>query len=117
MNKIGIIYNRPWGNYRTIEQNDNYQLKKICVHPNKRLSLQLHYHRDEHWTIIKGFPLVQVGDEIKEMKVNDYVFIPKETKHRITNNTNEQIEFIEIQIGDYLGEDDIVRLEDDFGRN
>ena len=116
MNEIGKIYERPWGYYRTIEQKDNYQIKHIKVKPGKRLSLQYHFKRDEHWTIVKGKGIVQLNDTSIELGVNEAIFIPKEAKHRITNNTDQFVEFIEIQIGDYLGEDDIVRLEDDFGR-
>ena len=107
---------KPWGCYRTIEQKANYQIKHITVKPRKRLSLQYHFKRDEHWTIIKGKGVAQLNDTPIELGINDTIFIPKESKHRMTNNTDESVEFIEIQIGDYLGEDDIVRLEDDFGR-
>ena len=116
MNEIGKIYERPWGYYRTIEQKGNYQIKYIRVKPRKRLSLQYHFKRDEHWTIIKGSGIAQLNDKSIELGINDTIFIPRESKHRMTNNTDEFVEFIEIQIGDYLGEDDIVRLEDDFGR-
>tara|TARA_Y100000816_G_C26036544_1_gene542724 strand:- start:489 stop:842 length:354 start_codon:yes stop_codon:yes gene_type:complete len=116
MNKIGIIYERPWGDYRTIEQKENYQIKHIRVKPRKRLSLQYHFKRVEHWTIIKGTGIAQLDNKLIKLGINDTIFIPKESKHRISNNTDEFLEFIEIQIGDYLGEDDIVRLEDDFGR-
>ena len=78
--------------------------------------LQYHYKRAEHWTIIKGTGLVRLNDEEILLNVNDSIFIPKEALHRVTNNTDKYVEFIEIQIGDYLGEDDIVRIEDDFGR-
>ena len=116
MNEIGKIYERPWGYYRTIEQKGNYQIKFISVKPRKRLSLQYHFKRDEHWTIIKGTGTIQLNDKSIELGVNGTIFIPKESKHRITNNTNEFVDFIEIQIGDYLGEDDIIRIEDDYGR-
>ena len=116
MNEVGKIYERPWGFYRTIEQKDNYQIKHIKVKPGKRLSLQYHYKRAEHWTIIKGTGIAQLNDKSIELTVNDTIFIPKEATHRITNNTDNFVEFIEVQIGDYLGEDDIVRIEDDFGR-
>ena len=116
MNETGKIYERPWGYYRTIEQKANYQIKHITVKPGKRLSLQYHFKRDEHWTIIKGKGIAQLNDKSIELRINDTIYIPKESKHRMTNNTDEFVEFIEIQIGDYLGEDDIVRLEDDFGR-
>jgi len=116
MNEIGRVYDRPWGSYRTIEQRQNYQIKHIKVYPGKRLSLQYHFKRDEHWTIIKGTSVTQLDDASIEMTVNESIFIPRKSKHRITNATDEIVEFIEIQIGEYLGEDDIVRLEDDFGR-
>tara|TARA_Y100000389_G_scaffold199183_1_gene237090 strand:- start:133 stop:486 length:354 start_codon:yes stop_codon:yes gene_type:complete len=116
MNQVGIIYKRPWGTYRTIEQKDNYQIKHIIVHPGQRLSLQYHCHRSEHWTIVKGLGKVQLNNDFFNLEVNKSIFIPKEAKHRITNETDKNIEFIEIQIGDYLGEDDIHRIEDDFGR-
>ncbi len=116
MNETGKIYKRPWGSYRTIEQKGNYQIKHITVNPGERLSLQYHFKRSEHWTIIKGTGTAQLDDKSIELGINDTIFIPKESKHRITNNTKKSVEFIEIQIGDYLGEDDIVRLEDDYGR-
>lgn len=116
MNKVGEIYTRPWGTYRTIEQKDNYQIKHIVVKPDKRLSLQYHHKRDEHWTVIKGHGIVELDGKEHVLSVNGSIFIPKEAKHRMTNRTSENVEFIEIQIGDYLGEDDIVRVEDDFGR-
>ena len=86
------------------------------VKPGKRLSLQYHHHRDEHWTVIKGKGVVTLDNKSIELELNGNIFIPKLAKHRMTNNTDEDVEFIEIQIGDYLGEDDIVRIEDDFGR-
>lgn len=116
MNKVGETYTRPWGTYRTIEQRANYQIKHIVVNPGKRLSLQYHHKRDEHWTFIKGTGSVRLDDETKSLSVNDSIYIPKLSKHRVTNDTEHPVEFIEIQIGDYLGEDDIVRIEDDFGR-
>ena len=117
MNIVGQIYERPWGTYRTIEQKDNYQLKHIVVKPGKRLSLQYHHSRDEHWTVIKGKGTVQLDEISSDLELNGRIFIPKLAKHRMSNHTEEDVEFLEIQIGDYLGEDDIVRVEDDFGRN
>ena len=116
MNIVGKIYERPWGTYRTIEQRENYQLKHIVVKPSKRLSLQYHHHRDEHWTVIKGKGTVQLDEKSIDLELNGRVFIPKLSKHRMSNYTEEDVEFLEIQIGDYLGEDDIVRVEDYFGR-
>lgn len=85
--------------------------------PHKRLSLQYHNHREEHWTVIKGEGVATVDKEDFLMKINNSVYIPVQKIHRMTNATSENVEFLEIQIGDYLGEDDIVRLEDDFGRS
>jgi len=86
------------------------------VNPGKRLSLQSHNHRCEHWIITKGNPDVQLGDKVRKMKENEYIFISKKEIHRIENNTNNQVELIEVKYGDYLGEDDIIRYQDDFGR-
>jgi mannose-6-phosphate isomerase-like protein (cupin superfamily) len=108
---------RPWGNYTTLYNENNYKIKKIIVNPHSRLSLQTHQHRSEHWTIIKGEGVVQIGKDKINLSFNQSAFIPKETLHRIENNTDTHIELIEIQIGDYLGEDDIIRYEDDYNRS
>jgi len=116
MNEVGQIYQRPWGTYKTIEQSNNYQVKHIVVYPGKRLSLQYHKHRNEHWTIVNGKGTAQLNDKSIKMDVGSFIVIPKLAKHRMSNETEENLEFIEIQVGSYLGEDDIVRVEDDFGR-
>jgi mannose-6-phosphate isomerase-like protein (cupin superfamily) len=108
---------RPWGWYINVkEEKESFKIKHICVKPGKRLSLQSHYKRSEHWVIVKGTAEVQVGKDILILHPNQHVYIPKETLHRISNKTNEDVEFVETQIGGYLEEDDIVRYEDDFGR-
>jgi mannose-1-phosphate guanylyltransferase len=109
---------RPWGWYINIEGNDNsgFKVKRIGVYPGKRLSLQSHNKRSEHWVITKGKAKVQVGMDFIELNINQHVYIPKETLHRMENIGEDIVEFIETQIGDYLGEDDIIRYEDDFGR-
>jgi mannose-1-phosphate guanylyltransferase len=109
---------RPWGWYINIEGNDNngFKVKRIGVYPGKRLSLQSHRCRSEHWVIVKGKARVQVGKDFINLEPNHHVYIPKETLHRMENIGDELVEFIETQIGDYLGENDIVRYEDDFGR-
>ena len=126
MNTIGKRYDRPWGYYRTIELNNDgigphagisYQIKYIHVNPNSKLSLQYHHYRDEHWTILSGNGIVQLNDEFINVSENDTVSIKKYEKHRMINNGQFLIIFIEIQRGTYLGEDDIVRIEDDYGRN
>ena len=112
------IVERPWGWYKTIYGDDHngYKVKKICVYPGKRLSLQSHQKRSEHWIIVKGNAEVQVGDSFEQITENQHVYIPNNTLHRIKNIGNETVVFIETQIGEYLGEDDILRYEDDFGR-
>ena len=109
---------RPWGWYINIEGTDKtgFKVKKIGVYPGKRLSLQSHNSRSEHWVIVTGKARVQVGKDVLNLETNQHVYIPKETLHRMENPGDEIVEFIETQIGDYLGEDDIVRYEDDFGR-
>jgi len=109
---------RPWGYYVNIEGGDNtgFKVKRIAVYPGKRLSLQSHNYRSEHWVIVKGEGKVQVGMEEIFLKKDQNVYIPVKTLHRIENIGEELLEFTETQIGHYLGEDDIVRYEDDFGR-
>ncbi|KPJ68047.1 MAG: mannose-6-phosphate isomerase [Coxiella sp. DG_40] len=115
-NKIGKIYKRPWGTYETLQLGDNYQVKIITIDPKGSLSLQKHFSRCEHWIVIKGKPTITVGSKKKTYKINDVVYIPIETPHRIENQTDQPAAVIEVQIGSYLGEDDIERLEDIYGR-
>ena len=109
---------RPWGYYENIygDNHSGYKVKKIVVYPNKKLSLQSHEKRSEHWVITKGLAKVQVGKDTLILHPNQHVYIPKETLHRMENIGEELVEFTETQIGEYLGEDDIIRYEDDFGR-
>ena len=109
---------RPWGWYMCIDGDDfsGYKVKKIGVEPNKKLSLQSHNHRAEFWVIIKGTAKVQVGKDFHILHPKQSVYIPTGALHRMENIGDEMVEFIETQIGDYLGEDDIIRYEDDFGR-
>ena len=109
---------RPWGFYQNIYGNDQsgYKMKKIVVYPGKRLSLQSHEHRSEHWVIVNGNAKVQVGSEFFIMNGDEHIYIPVNALHRIENIGSENLEFTETQIGNYLGEDDIIRYEDDFGR-
>lgn len=109
---------RPWGWYINIEGNDynGFKVKRIGVYPGKRLSLQSHNKRSEHWVITKGTAKVQIGKDFLILNKNQHVYIPKETLHRMENIGEEMVEFVETQIGEYLGEDDIIRYEDDFGR-
>lgn len=107
---------RPWGSYESLAMGEQYQTKRIIVRPGERLSLQLHHHRSEHWTVVEGNPEITVGDETKTYHPNDSVYIPKECVHCLANKTDKNVTIIEVQCGDYLGEDDIVRLEDKYSR-
>lgn len=110
------VVRRPWGSYESLAKGERYQTKRIIVRPGEQLSLQLHHHRSEHWTVVEGNPEITVGDETKTYHPNDSVYIPKECVHRLTNKTDKNVTIIEVQCGDYLGEDDIVRLEDKYSR-
>ncbi len=107
---------RPWGAYTVLEEGQGYKVKRIEVVPGKRLSLQLHHQRSEHWVVIAGTARVTRGEEVYDLQAGMSTGIPKETPHRLENPGQIPLEIIEIQNGDYLGEDDIVRFKDDFGR-
>ncbi|MGA1862851.1 mannose-1-phosphate guanylyltransferase/mannose-6-phosphate isomerase [Deferribacter thermophilus] len=107
---------RPWGSFTVLNEGKNYKVKKIVVNPGQKLSLQLHYHRAEHWIGVKGTAKVQIGEDTVYLSENEKVYIPKATKHRIENPGKIPFEFIEVQVGEYVGEDDIVRFEDMYGR-
>ena len=115
-NQIGKVYSKPWGNYQTLHMKGNYQIKVITIKPGGKLSLQKHEHRCEHWVIVKGALKVTKGDKKSNKQVNDYIFIDKEEVHRLENEQEVNAELVEIQYGDYLGEDDIIRLDDKYGR-
>ena len=107
---------RPWGYYDSIDADNGFQVKRILVNPGAKLSLQKHGHRAEHWVVVKGVAKVTCGDKIFLLKENQSTYIPKGTIHRLENQEEIPLEIIEIQTGDYLGEDDIIRLEDDYQR-
>lgn len=107
---------RPWGSYTVLGEGDNYKMKKIVVLPGGSLSLQMHYHRSEHWVVVSGTAEVTIGDEVKPVRAGESVFIPKTVKHRLANPGKVMLEIIEVQNGDYLEEDDIVRFDDAYGR-
>jgi len=107
---------RPWGYYQVLTDRDDHKVKRIVVYPGKRLSLQRHRLRSEHWTIVSGAPLVLVEDAEIGLKPGDSIEIPVGARHRITNPGRDPVVFIEVQTGDYFGEDDIERIEDDFNR-
>lgn len=108
---------RPWGDYESIDDGARFQVKRITVKPGQKLSLQMHYHRAEHWIVVKGTALVQCGDETTLLTENQSTFIPVGTTHRLTNPGKVPLELIEVQSGSYLGEDDIVRFDDNYGRS
>jgi len=107
---------RPWGHYDTIDIGKNFQVKRLTIYPGKRLSLQLHHKRSEHWVVVKGVATVTKGEDQFVLNENESTYIPPETKHRLENAGDNVLEIIEVQSGAYLGEDDIVRYDDDFGR-
>jgi mannose-1-phosphate guanylyltransferase/mannose-6-phosphate isomerase len=108
---------RPWGWYDSIDHGERFQVKRIVVKPGAALSLQMHHHRAEHWIVVSGTAKVTVGDKIVLLSENESTFIPLGTKHRLENPGKLDLEMIEVQSGSYLGEDDIVRFEDVYGRS
>lgn len=108
---------RPWGSYDSIDFGHRYQVKRITVKPGASLSLQKHHHRAEHWIVVTGTAEVQVGEKVSILSENESVYIPLGEIHRLTNPGKVPLELIEVQSGSYLGEDDIVRLQDNFGRS
>ncbi len=107
---------RPWGSYDSLENGDGFQVKRLIVNPGAILSLQKHAHRAEHWTVVRGKAQITKNDDIFDMGVNESTYIAIGDVHRIANPFDEPVHIIEVQCGDYLGEDDIVRLEDNYGR-
>jgi len=107
---------RPWGSYTVLEEGPGYKVKRVTVNPGGRLSLQLHHKRSEHWVVIAGTARVTRGDELLDLQVGQSTAIPVETPHRLENPGTETLHIIEVQNGPYLGEDDIVRFHDDYGR-
>ncbi len=110
------IYNRPWGFYKSTILTSHAQGKVITVFPNSELSLQEHKKREEHWVIIKGKGKVVLGESIIDVYPGKYIYIPKGCKHQIINDSDENIIFSEVQLGEYFGEDDIIRYSDKYGR-
>ncbi|MCZ6743010.1 MAG: mannose-1-phosphate guanylyltransferase/mannose-6-phosphate isomerase [Alphaproteobacteria bacterium] len=108
---------RPWGSFRNVDAGAGYQVKRITVKPGGRLSLQKHARRAEHWVVVVGTATVTRGEEVVELHANQSTYIPIDMAHRLENRTEEELHLIEVQSGDYLGEDDIERLEDIYGRS
>jgi len=107
---------RPWGSYETVEQGDRHQVKRLIVKPGATLSLQMHHHRSEHWIVVHGTATVTCGDREFTVHENESTYIPIGTKHRLANPGKIPLHLIEVQVGSYLGEDDIVRFQDAYGR-
>lgn len=107
---------RPWGNYTVLDDTETFKVKRIEVTPGKRLSYQKHFKRHEHWFVVAGTATVTLDGKDYEVKTGEAIDIPLEAPHRVANGGAEKLVFIEIQRGTYFGEDDIVRLEDDYGR-
>jgi mannose-1-phosphate guanylyltransferase / mannose-6-phosphate isomerase len=111
-----VTVHRPWGSYTVLEEGPGYKVKRVTVNPRGRLSLQMHHKRSEHWVVIAGTAHVTRGDEVFDLKVGHSTEIPVETPHRLENPGQDVLHIIEVQNGPYLGEDDIVRFHDDYGR-
>ena len=107
---------RPWGSYDSLENADNFQVKRLIVKPGAILSLQKHAHRSEHWVVVKGKARITKNEDEFDLNINESTYISIGDVHRIANPFDEPVHIIEVQCGDYLGEDDIVRLEDNYGR-
>lgn len=115
-NENSAVVNRPWGNYEVLIEQERYKVKKIVVHPNSRLSLQAHHHRSEHWVVVRGLAKVDLDGKEVFLRENESTFIPILATHRLENIGKIDLEIIEVQTGSYIGEDDIVRYEDDYDR-
>ena len=108
---------RPWGKYDSIDSDDGYQVKRLTVNPGAKLSVQMHYHRSEHWVVVAGRARVHYGDNSHDLNVNESTYHGKEVVHALENLGDIPLQLIEVQVGSYLGEDDIVRFEDNYGRD
>ena len=111
-----LTVHRPWGSYTVLESKNFFKIKRVSVSPMKYLSLQLHHHRSEHWIVVSGTAEVRLGDEVRTLSKGESTFVGEGVLHRLGNPGKIPLEVIEVQIGEYLGEDDIVRFDDDFGR-
>ena len=107
---------RPWGSFTSIEKGSNWQVKRLEIKPKSSISLQKHNHRSEHWIIVNGTAKIEINDEVKFLGKNESTYIPLGAKHRLSNPADSPLIVIEVQSGEYLGEDDIIRFEDNYGR-
>lgn len=108
---------RPWGYYQSVDQGARYQVKRISVRPGGRLSLQKHFHRSEHWIVVKGTAEVTRNGEVIQVHENESIYLPIGCEHRLANPGKIDLHLIEVQTGSYLGEDDIIRIEDIYNRS
>ena len=108
---------RPWGSFTTLEEGADYKIKRIEVNPGHRLSLQMHHHRSEHWIVVSGTAKVICGDREEILGSNQSTYVPQCTPHRLENPGVIKLVLIEVQNGEYLGEDDIIRFQDDYARH
>jgi len=113
----GPTVERPWGSFTTLEEGRGYKIKRIEVNPGHRLSLQMHHHRSEHWIVVSGTAKVTCGDQETMISTNQSTYVPKCTAHRLENPGIIPLIIIEVQNGEYLGEDDITRFQDDYARH
>ncbi|HAV02612.1 MAG TPA: mannose-6-phosphate isomerase [Chryseobacterium sp.] len=111
------IGERPWGTYYVLADEPHYKLKRIEVQPGHRLSYQYHHHRQEFWTVVEGEAVVILDEKEHTVRYGESIFIPQGARHRIENRSNAVLIFIEVQTGTYFGEDDIVRVQDDYARD
>ena len=113
-----VIYSetRPWGSFHVLDDGQGFKVKRIVVNPGGRLSLQSHKHRGEHWTVVTGIATVTVGETVANLTRMQSIDIPKGERHRLENLGPDSVEIIEVQFGDYLGEDDIIRYDDAYNR-
>jgi mannose-1-phosphate guanylyltransferase/mannose-6-phosphate isomerase len=107
---------RPWGSYTILEDSEFFKIKRVTVKPGQQLSHQLHKHRSEHWVVVSGTAQVELDGETRVLQKGESTFVCSGARHRLRNTGTVPLEVIEVQLGDYLGEDDIVRFEDDYGR-
>ena len=110
------LVRRPWGSYDSVDEGDRFKVKRIVVTPGASLSLQRHVHRAEHWVVVRGVAEVTIDDDVRRLSENQSVYIPQGSVHRLKNPGKIPLELIEVQTGSYLGEDDIQRFDDEFGR-
>ncbi len=116
LHHIHLTAHRPWGTYTILKNTPGYKIKRLHVKPGKRLSLQKHFHRNEHWIVVSGETTVTINEKIFILHENESTYIKEGDVHRLFNDTKKPLIIIEAQVGSYTGEDDIVRLDDDFSR-